>query len=221
MGATFGFRDIIEVMQRVDTETENREKVDVARDVLTLAVEEGILYVEYNGCVEHPKNNESLIVDDLTYLFSHDVWRSTILELMLEKRKQAIHRRIALMLEVDCVDNKMDYVSRVRLFAHWKGSGEFLKASALALHVGKTFEDIGLNKQQIPLYTDALGMWKSSDNCEKVVGDFSRNGLDALTGDEVTAFIRLYTALGKACTNLHLAKRSIEAYQNALAVSVT
>lgn len=224
MGATFEFRDIIEVLQHVDTEAESsQENVDLARDALTLAVQEGILYVEYNGCemVEHPENNESLVVDGLTYLFSHDVWRSTILELMLEKRKRAIHRSVALMLEVDCADNKMDYVSRVRLFAHWRGSGDFLKASAVALHVGKTFEDIGFNKQRIPLYNDALDMWKSSDICGKGVGGFSRDVLDALSGGEVTAFIQLYTALGKAYTNLHQEKSSVEAYQNALAVSVT
>jgi hypothetical protein len=169
--------------------------------------------------VDYPKNDKSLLVENVTYLFSHDVWRSTILDLMLDSRKRTMHRTIAFTLESGCIDGKRDYVSRLRLFAHWKGSGDFVKASALALCVGKMFEDIGLNKQRIRLYNDALDMWKSSDCSDKSIAGFTREVLDAVTGDEVSAFIELYIALGKACTNLHQLNEAAEAYQNALMVS--
>jgi hypothetical protein len=110
-------------------------------------------------------------------------------------------------------------VSRLQLFAHWKGSRDFVKASALALCIGKMFEDIGLNKQRIRLYNNALDMWKTFDRSDNSIAGFTREVLDAATGDEVSAFIELYIALGKACTNLHQLNEATEAYQNALMVS--
>ena len=141
------------------------------------------------------------------------------MELMLQCLKSKIHRAIALTLEAACTDDAKDYMSRLRLFSHWKSSGDFVKTSTIALDVGKMFEDLGLNDQCIHLYRDTLDMWKKVDDPEQAVAGFSRGMLYSISSDEVAEFIKLCIALGKALTNLHRLAESVDVYQNALLVS--
>ena len=95
----------------------------------------------------------------LVYTFCHDVWRTTILNLMLDSRKCDMHLTIAKTLEKLDGHHTDDYLSRMKLFSHWRASGESKKAAALALSIGGSFEELGLQDQSIKVFQDALAMW--------------------------------------------------------------
>lgn len=111
---------------------------------------------------EHDSINTSRF-QDKSYTFCHDVWRTSILNLMLESRKKQIHNIIATSLETQARTKAMDYGSQMKLWHHWKAAGETGKAANLALAVGKRFEELGLHDQSIKLYEDTLELMKEQD----------------------------------------------------------
>lgn len=160
-----------------------------AKDALDVAVSEGILDVTQEGGDFIEEGNEDGFLGQsmrfqesyhesyhsfgsdsplatlgessphLVYIFCHDIWRTTILNLMLDSRKRDMHKTIAKTLEKQEGQNKGDYLSRMKLFSHWKASGESKKAASLALSIGKSFEELGLQDQSIKVFQDALDMW--------------------------------------------------------------
>jgi predicted ATPase len=203
-----------------------------ARIALLSAVKEGILDHDYNCCdimddspnhllianQSRPPTLDDLEIEDVRYFFSHDVWRSTILELMLDKRKRQLHKIVALTLESTDTDAK-DYNSRLRLFNHWKSSGDVVNASAVALDAGKMFEDFGLHHQCIELYHETLEMWENASSPDSNEHWFTGDALVRLSAEDITACVKLYIALGKALTNLHRPAEAVQVYQHALSVS--
>jgi hypothetical protein len=155
------------------------------REALELAVDEGILFLirdegedltgsekmnESGGqnsgmasAITPGKGDEEEIENpqaSFSFAFCHEIWRSTILKLMLDGRQRDIHRIIATTLEDQLGSDANDYLTRMKLFSHWKASGELTKAAALALAIGRSYEDLGMHNQSIRLYKDALGMWR-------------------------------------------------------------
>jgi len=234
MGSSFEFAHIVEVISRLNTNygTGKHQIFENAKGgakiVLDQAVQEGILYFEYHSSAAfnswEPQDNLSRCpefgsVEELTFTFTHEAWRATILKLMLGSLKRTIHRAIALTLEAALDDTMHDYLSHLKLFCHWKGSGDFPKAVSVALDVGKMFEDLGLSQQCIRLYRDTLEMWNTGGSPSESITWLSRNVLAIATSAEVNSFIKLFVAMGKAFLNLHRTRDSVEVYQNALMVS--
>ena len=151
--------------------------------LLNIAEKEGILRVVYGGgdnqsCMSRSPSHSAFdsglekssseigVFDTLIYSFCHDIWRSTILKLMLSSRRRDVHRIIAHTLETRQTEDTKDYISRMKLFSHWLGSGTFIKAAELALSIGQRFEQLGLNHHRIRLAQQALDIIAASDSSE-------------------------------------------------------
>jgi hypothetical protein len=52
------------------------------------------------------------------------------------------------------------YSTKVKLFQHWKGSENTIRAAEVALDIGKSFKLLGMNLHSIKVYEDAIDMWK-------------------------------------------------------------
>ena len=186
LGVSFDLRDIINVTHRfANTSIEKQAGYSQEiHNALNRLVAEGVLlevclgggdtedegisvdYVGSEGQFENtPPNyssdknsltNMSSEFQDKSYTFSHDVWRTSILKLMLESRKKQIHSIIATSLETQARTETMDYVSQMKLWNHWKAAGDAGKAANSALTIGKSFEELGLHDQSIKLYEETL-----------------------------------------------------------------
>lgn len=193
LGSSFEMKEVVAVLRQTVGKEESDPKLflKTTKDALDVAVSEGILYVVYEGGDFVDEGDDSFVEDStgfheslqslgsstqimakatgeslsppLVYTFCHDVWRTTILNLMLDSRKRDMHKIIAKTLEKQEGRNKDDYLSRMKLFSHWKASGESKKAASLALSIGTSFEELGLQDQSIKVFQDALDMWKVAD----------------------------------------------------------
>ena len=236
LGNSFVLSEIVAVMQRMSGEDRKGDEMhtDTTIASLELAVHEGILYLQY-GSGESDDADEGTFGESITslassspmrqdvhpspnfasYTFCHDTWRTTILNLMLDSRKRDMHRIIAETLEAQHGEELDNYLPRMKLFSHWKASGEPTKAANLALSIGNSFEELGLQEQGIKLYEDAIETWhdKSSEG-----GGFTKQVLDSINATDLECIINVYVALGKCLASVHKAKESVIEYQNALNV---
>jgi predicted ATPase len=113
------------------------------------------------------KNDDSLL--DYSYTFYHDTWRRVIKSLMLDSWIQDIHMHAAMAIETRVPDNDMrDYSTKVKLFQHWKGSANTIRAAKVALDIGKSFKLLGMNRHSIGVYEDAIDIWK---RCKPMEGE--------------------------------------------------
>lgn len=189
LGSSFEMKVLFAVLLEMSKEKLDSKTVcGTAKSALDVAVNEGILFaVLEGGDLTDESNNDdvqSLFGDspgfheswhtlgeltplgadgamdsNLVYTFCHDTWRTTILNLMLDSRKRDMHLTIAKTLEKQDGYNTDDYLSRMKLFSHWRASGESKKAASLALSIGGSFEELGLQDQSIKVFQDALAMW--------------------------------------------------------------
>ena len=107
-----------------------------------------------------------------SYRFTNEKWRFNILQLMLDSRKRDIHRSIALALE-NIIKDRDDFISTIKVFGHWKASGDTSKSSSLGLSIGRQFEELGLQNHAENIYREVLDMWKvksNSDDEEVIAG---------------------------------------------------
>jgi hypothetical protein len=179
LGESFKLVEIVDIMQllhvKVDDGNSNTQYLHAkqAQEALEVAVYEGVLYMEYEGGAAEDTDYYSGDIDysssvskveDVSFSFSHDVWRSSILRVMLDSQKRETHRMIALTLESrQGVEELSDFLSKTRLFNHWRGSGDFSKASSAALHVSRDFISLGLYDQSIQILHDTIGILNLSD----------------------------------------------------------
>lgn len=107
---------------------------------------------------------------NISYRFHHAMWQETILKLLLDSRKRILHQVIAETLEKEAQETSgNNYYTLIKLFGHWKSSGNALKASSIALTVGKSFANIGLGTESVKILDDALDVWRSSYDSESEV----------------------------------------------------
>ena len=159
--------------------------------------------------------------------FTHDSWKISMLNVMLDERKREMHEHVAISLERELDDeahNKDDFEKQITVFKHWKSSGSFPKASASALNIGGQLMLLGLNPQAILLFDDVLDILKKSSDDEvgnTQYGGISASVLDAIDVPELDKLIKLNIAKGKAYLTLGQGAGAAESYQNALDVSGT
>ena len=186
LGDTFELIEVVEVLRQLHVEPKQSIRGDQVQQtvaLLNIAEKEGILRVVYGGgdnqsCMSRSPSHSAFdsglekssseigVFDTLIYSFCHDIWRSTILKLMLSSRRRDVHRIIAHTLETRQTEDTKDYISRMKLFSHWLGSGTFIKAAELALSIGQRFEQLGLNHHRIRLAQQALDIIAASDSSE-------------------------------------------------------
>ena len=174
--------------------------------------------------------------------FTHDSWKTSILSVMLNEKKQEMHEHVAISLERELDDeahNQGDFQKQIRVFKHWKSSGNFAKAALLALNIGGELMLLGLNTQAILLFDDVLDILKEmaddqlrvactsntlsemSDDDDEIdyYGGISAIVLDAIDAPELEKLIKVNVARGKCYSTLGRGKEGAEAYQSALDVS--
>ena len=129
VGLSFTLDEVVGVEIRTSEGAKDAVK-KVTEDALDVAVEEGIL--ERRTVVS---DNESDGQPITKYAFYHAVWRSSLLNIMLDGRKRDLHRVLAETLEEEDV-GVGDYMFNTKLFNHWINSGNFGKSAALAIALG-------------------------------------------------------------------------------------
>ncbi len=197
LGASFEFRDIVEIagnilcnppqeMDRLSNDINVALKVAVDEGILEVMLYEGDTSDGEEGKIEAMiiKVDDSEIDHDTTvtkrgvYLFSHVTWRRLILSLLLDSWKRDIHKYAAVAIEAQSSGNELrDYRTDMKLFHHLKESENTTKAAQIALNIGQNFKMLGLNKESIQIYDDALDMWKKQKykHTESLVGGKSIN----------------------------------------------
>ena len=186
IGAVIGLSFTLDEVVGVEIRTSDGSKDAIKKhteDALKVAVEEGIL--ESRTFVG---DNESDGKPVTKYAFYHAVWRTALMNIMLEGRKRDLHRILAETLEDQDV-GVGDYMFNTKLFNHWINSGNFGKAGALAIMLGKHFEErLGLPAQSIRLYNEALGLLKKERGGEgKGAGVGGKIGIKRNLNDAVAA----------------------------------
>ncbi len=196
LGMEFTLREVVASYHNLspfdDSEKEIRETNVFSS--LKVAVDEGIIdQIVEGGITDKDEDEEeetadeftesaSLLVKDenalndrkekpidanISYRFHHAMWQETILKLLLDSRKRILHQVIAETLEKETQETSgNNYYSLIKLFGHWKASGNALKASSIALTVGKSFANIGLGTESVKILDDALDVWRSSFDSE-------------------------------------------------------
>ena len=199
LGMTFVLSEILEISEHIlcISDDDKEQHALTIRRSLKAALEEGILdenirddendagassnaSVVSNMLVDTrstKKNDDSLL--DYSYTFYHDTWRRVIKSLMLDSWIQDIHMHAAMAIEIRVPDNDMrDYITKVKLFQHWKGSANTIRAAKVALDIGKSFKLLGMNRHSIGVYEDAIDIWK---RCKPMEGE------DTVAGKERTS----------------------------------
>ncbi len=213
IGLSFTLDEVVAVQMRNSDSTEIAVRKH-AEDALKVAVDEGIL-----ECKEIAADNESDIKQTKKYTFYHAVWRTALLNLMLEGRKRDLHRTIAETLE-NQKDDFGDYMFNTKLFNHWICSHNFAKAAELALEVGRHFEErLGLPAQSIRLYNDSLDLLREDKENGTGIGGFSNRVFEEADVNDLGYIVRLQVALGKALGMAQRMTESVSAYQDALRIT--
>ena len=185
MGMSFTPLEIFEVSKKIHAiDHQCDEHETLVGKALKSANEQGILdenvYDSQDECSSDDNSALSEMIVDIgddnsmhdsavqyTYTFYHDTWRRVIKSLMLDSWVRDIHMHAAIAIEARVPDNEMrDYSTKVKLFQHWKGSENTIRAAEVALDIGKSFKLLGMNLHSIRVYEDAIDMWKRHDPTE-------------------------------------------------------
>jgi hypothetical protein len=230
LGQTFELMDVVTAFEQYRS-VEEEERFDHAESVhesLKEAVAHGIIeeVSRESQPMQHAgyKNADHPYAEhNISYRFTHDVWRSNILRLTLDEFKRDVHSLIAQSMET-VVDLQLsnDYRVLTKLFSHWKESGSARKASLLALKTGRSLEDIGLAHQSVLLYTEALDMWRATVNdgyIEDNLGGVSTQFVEQIDVTDLECLISLHVALGRCFSLILDPIASTNSFQTALNVS--
>ncbi len=238
LGHTFTLLEISGISQYAYSVVDgNRaEHIEKIQSSLDAAVKETILDVVVYPCPTQSKpfgmtanakltdksTHSQVENKDRHYQFCHDTWRQKILSLLLDSYKRDIHMYAASAIEMS-IDNieEADYRTKMRLFSHLKQSGNTYKAAVLALSVGKSFTNLGLNLHSIRVYNAALDMWRRKHGSadEEYIAGIPSSVLEAIEENDLISMIKLLTALGQALATLFRKIESGRAFEDALEVS--
>lgn len=240
IGLSFTLEDLVAVQMRTSDATEYAVR-QLTVNSLDAAVTEGILESQTGATGGDGEDNVRKVTK---YSFYHAVWRSALLNLMLEGRKRDLHRTIAESMEEQNMGVD-DYMFQTKLFNHWINSGSFGRAAELALTVGKHFEErLGLPAQSIKLYNDALDLVRESNDASVGIGGkhcigscnfqslpflssmtvsssfvgFTPSILGSVDANDLSFIVRVQVALGQALAMAQQMTESVTAFQDALRV---
>lgn len=190
---SFTLDEVVGVEARTSEGTKDAVKT-ITEDALAEAVKEGILERKTFVC-----DNESDGQPVTKYAFYHAVWRTALLNIMLEGRKRDLHRVLAETLEDQDV-GVGDYMFNTKLFNHWINSGNFGKSAQLAVALGKHFEErLGLPAQSIRLYNESLGLLREargSETTASIGGEF-QDGTQITETNPANIFFVFYRFFNK------------------------
>lgn len=249
LGKTFSAHEISVLLEHVSSTKDTKlSHTKTVRSSLDISVQDGILDESIpDGTEDVNVRIENLEIDHIPdntdeedsvcrsarlwketiYTFCHDTWRQKILSLMLDSYKKDIHKHAANALKSTIPDiEEADYRTKIKLFTHLKGSGDTCKAATLAMNIGKSFSDLGLNSQSIEVLNLALGMWRKEPKNDDESADsacvsgISTEIIESLDETELLSVIKLLTALGRAIGTQAKKEDSLIAFEDALEVSL-
>lgn len=173
-----------EMFVNVKDQARQEEAASTLRLALDAAIEEGILeqsHIITEGLPQQSEEEDDIhgrsmgdvsislkgrhahpfYLENRRIRFTHDSWRQTVLNVLLDERKQEMHHHVAASLERDLENdvalNEDDtFDRRMIVFRQWKLSGNFDKASSIALSMGNQMMRFGFNSQAILLFDDVL-----------------------------------------------------------------
>ena len=241
LGTEFNLLDaalVYEELFGVDESTQLEAAISL-RESFDVAIKEGIIeksvIVSAEDGDDEMMHEEDLLKgrrqthpfysDNCRLRFTHDSWKTSILNVMLVERKRELHKHVAISLERELDDeahNQYDFEKQITVFKHWKSSGSFTKASASALNIGGQLMLLGLNSQAILLFDDVLDTLKGISHDEvgrTQFGGVSTSVLEAIDVPELDSLIKVNIAKGKAYLTLGNGVAAADAYQSALDVS--
>ena len=164
VGLSFSLDEVIGVQMRRGDGQENIVR-RLTLEALEAAVDQGILVTLAIGGEQGSGGKEGV-----KYSFYHAVWHTALLSLMLQGRKNDLHRAIAESLAQE-EKGVEDYMFQTKTFTHWICANDFAKAAQLALTVGQHFEErLGLPAKSIRLYNEALDLLRESSDISLGVG---------------------------------------------------
>jgi len=245
LGMEFSLGDILDLARDIlNMDAESIQDRNLIRRALRSAVDEGVLlemvedddtigeskhtttqyFIGLDDANSNSSGEDEFVFGDVRYSFFHDSWRRVIVSLMLDSYVQDIHRHAALAIETRAAGTEIqDYRTKIKLFRHWKGSGDTINAGKEALAIGTFFKNLGMNFHSTQLYNESINMWKIHDppEGEERVAGFSPLVLDALDEANLVTLVKLQTALGQAIGSVYSGDLSPSAlaFQNALDVS--
>jgi len=234
----------VEDSKRLETATAFRDSFDVAIEE-GIIIEQSFTFSEDDGDAEIMDEEDNLCTsmgnimislkgrkkahpfytDNRRLRFTHDSWKTSILNIMLDERKQEMHEHVAMSLERELDDEahaQDDFEKQIRVFKHWKACGNFPKAAVLCLKIGGQLMLLGLNSQAILLFDDVLDILKEMTDDELDItqhGGISAAVLDAIEPPELENLIKLLIAKGKSNCTLAQYENGGNAYQTALDAS--
>ncbi|GKY98856.1 hypothetical protein MPSEU_000841600 [Mayamaea pseudoterrestris] len=218
MGSPFRLGDILAVLKESSDMKDEDLRLQTV-DALKLAVKEGILIFRDSLRDNDTKNDPGVFDNnDTEFLFRHNLWRNTLLGLMLNSRQRHVHRKVAQAIEAK-LDDDASFDTRKKLFLHWKSSGDTGKASNVALTSGKALEqDPAGIEFSVSMYKETLQMWGWEGFRDGSIAGFSSQVLDYVAADDVASMISLLVAYGGALSKLRKTKESVVFLQDSLRV---
>ena len=215
LGGTFTFAEVLAVLKEGSDAKEEDLRRQTA-DSLKQSVTEGVLLATARDGLKLDGNSFT-DVDDTTFTFYQDVWLTMLLSLMLDSRKCDLHRKIALSIERGTEDEDVSLESRLKLFKHWRATGDTSKTVPVALMTGKALEENPDSlRQSFPIYEETLQMWGWDLHETDRVAGFSSHLLSVLEPRDLGDIIRVLVAYGRSLQSTEEYKQSVSIFENAL-----
>jgi len=242
LGESFTLSDIVAAMK----EGSDSREVDLRRQVveaLKLSVTEGILLARSQD--GQKLDGEAVSdEDDIVFTFYHHVWPSTLLGLMLDSRKCDLHRKIATSMDRRLEKEEVSIDFKLKLFKHWRTTGDTVKTIAVALLAGKELEsDLSIESdpskisQSFSVYEETLTMFgyqpyildhttnnrtaqltMADANYDERIAGFSSHVLSILEAEDLSDILRVMVAYGGALVSAGKNKESVAMYEDALRI---
>lgn len=217
IGNSFKLGEAVAVMKE---ESEEKEAEIRRRTIesLQFLVSEGILCVGEMCKSEAIRQNMKVKDDDDTiFTFFQDVWRSTVLKLLLGSRKRDAHRKIALSLEHRLTHEHCPE-TRVKIFRQWKGTGDAVKSAESALRAGHCLDSHGRSLESVTLYDETLKIWGWNSSSYDSSSGFTSEILSAIRPTDLANIISLLVSTGRSLALCGNHYESLSAYQKALGI---
>jgi hypothetical protein len=215
VGHTFTLDELVTVFQEKNDRKEAEIRTQTAES-LQFLVTEGIVYAGEKS--SRPLQNDAVVADEprTRFTFYQEVWRSTVLKLMLDSRKRDIHRKVATSLESAAAGKQMTVESMRKVFTHWKGAGDAPKMAAVALQFGKyTHDDEEIVLDAIRMNEETLCIWDYSTTIDQETGGFPPEVLLFASPSELAQILSIVTLNGQLLARCRRTSESIAAFENA------
>jgi tetratricopeptide (TPR) repeat protein len=173
-----------------------------------------------NGSGEITGTKPAGFIEKRIYFFAHDVWRSAIMKMMLRIRQAVIHRYTAVVLEEKFGLASTDYMQKMRVFAHWKASGDTTKAATLALAIGDSLEELGMSGDSVKVFGEALSMWeeRGDEESEDGLTGFTLDALESIDALDLDLIIRLKCGIGRCASKMGDPTLCVASFSSALKI---